>query len=97
MTVLEELIRIGFEPITEWVMKGDKIALRTLDWKQNGGWLYAFVVNDEVRYIGLTNRVLRSRMDDYRDQKSSQTMRLREAISAELNDGRRRDTWLEGI
>lgn len=35
-----------------------------------------------------TNRVLRSRMDDYRDQKSSQTMRLREAISAELNDGR---------
>src|SRR5579859_5349630 len=73
MTVLEELIELGFEPVTEWVMKGAKIRPRTLDWKDHGGWLYAFVVDGEVKYIGLTSRVLRSRMDDYSHIPNSQT------------------------
>jgi hypothetical protein len=65
---VDELIGLRFELVTEWVMKGDRIALRALDWREHGGWLYAFVVDGEVKYIGLTNRVLRSRMDNYRDK-----------------------------
>lgn len=88
MTVLDDLVRIGFERITEWVMKGDKIQPRSFDWKDHGGWLYAFVVGGEVKYIGLTDRVLRSRMSDYTHMKHSQTTRLRGLIITELTAGR---------
>ena len=54
MTVLDELIGYGFEPITKWVMKGGKIGPLFFAWADHGGWLYAFVVNGEVKYIGLT-------------------------------------------
>ncbi len=33
MTVPESLIQFGFEPITEWVMKGPKIGMRNHKWK----------------------------------------------------------------
>ena len=88
MTALEDLTQFGFEPITEWIMKGDKIGPRSFVWKDHGGWLYAFVVDGEVKYIGFTNRVLRSRMMDYAHIKNSQTTRLRELIVAELMAGR---------
>ena len=88
MAVLEELIQFGFEPVTEWIMKGDKIGPRSFDWKDHGGWLYAFVVDGEVKYIGLTDRVLRSRMSDYSHINNSQTKRLRGNIVTELMAGR---------
>jgi len=34
MTILESLIQFGFEPVTEWVMKGSKIGPRNFDWKK---------------------------------------------------------------
>ena len=89
MTVLEELIQFGFEPITEWVVKGVKIGPLSFDWADHGGWLYAFVVDEEVKYVGLTDRVLRSRMDDYAHIKNSQTDRLRALIMGELMASRR--------
>jgi len=49
MAVLNELIGQGFEPVTEWVMKGDKIGPRSFDWKDHGGWLYAFVIDGDVK------------------------------------------------
>jgi hypothetical protein len=80
MTVLDELIQIGFESITRWILKGDKIGPISFKWQDHGGWLYAFVVEGEVKYIGLTNRVLRSRMSDYAHINNSQTDRLRGLI-----------------
>lgn len=87
VTVLDELRQRGFELVTEWVLKGDRIGPRSFDWTDHGGWLYAFVVNGEVRYIGLTTRVLRSRMSDYSHINNSQTDRLRELIRNELAAG----------
>ena len=69
-------------------MKGEKIGPRSFDWKDHSGWLYAFVVDGEVKYIGLTDRVLRSRMSDYSHIKNTQTIRLRELIVDELRAGR---------
>jgi hypothetical protein len=89
MTVLQGLIQLGFEPITEWIIKGSKIGPLGLDWEDHGGWLYAFVVDGEVKYIGLTDRVLRSRMGDYSHIKNTQTTGLREKIMTELSVGRR--------
>lgn len=87
MSKLADLIRLGFEPITTWVLAEGRIKLDSLKWQDHGGWLYAFIVDDEVQYIGLTNRVLRSRMDDYRHLKLSQTSRVRALILQELEAG----------
>jgi hypothetical protein len=97
-TVLNNLITLGFQPVTEWVLKGDRIGPASFDWQDHGGWLYAFVVEGEVCYIGLTDRVLRSRMSDYAHIKNLQTTRLRELITAELKAGRSVQVygWKEG-
>jgi hypothetical protein len=88
MATLDELTRFGFEAITHWVLKGEKIGPFSFEWQDHGGWLYAFVVDGDVKYIGLTDRVLRSRMSDYAHIKSSQTERLRGLIVQELEANR---------
>ena len=86
--ILEVLVAEGFKFITEWIWREGKIRLASLDWQENGGWLYAFVVNGKnVNYIGLTERILRSRMDNYRDKTGEQGERLHELIKAELYAG----------
>jgi hypothetical protein len=70
-------------------MRGSKIGPMTFGWQDHGGWLYAFIVDEEVKYIGLTDRVLRSRMSDYSHIRNTQTHRIREQIIAQLSAGRR--------
>lgn len=93
--LLEQLKVLGFTPVTRWVLKGDRIKLADLDWVEEAGWLYAFAVAQEVKYVGLTSRVLRSRMDNYRDQSDSQNERVREAIRLALDAGH--DVWILGL
>ena len=89
-TVLNQLIQLGFEPVTEWVVTADKLRPASLEWQDHGGWLYAFVVDTDVKYIGLTERVLRSRLDNYRHQNDvSQNQRIRIHILNELLAGKR--------
>lgn len=90
---LQEIVREGFEPVTQWIWRDGKIRLASLNWRESSGWLYAFVVDDSVKYVGLTSRVLRSRMDDYRDNTEEQTTRLRELIRAELLSDRRIEVY----
>lgn len=85
--MLRELIRMGWRPITEWLLVGGGIKLASLKWKENAGWLYAFVVGDEAKYVGLTRGVLRSRMDAYSDHNQDQGQRIRECIVRELEGG----------
>jgi hypothetical protein len=82
-------VELGFEPITEWVIRKDKIKLQNLQWQDHAGWLYAFVVNDQVKYVGLTTRILRSRMDDYSYIREEQCAHKRTLILAEINAGNR--------
>ncbi len=93
--MLEQLKVLGFTPVTRWVPKGDRIKLADLNWSEKAGWLYAFAVAQEVKYVGLTSRILRSRMDNYRDQSDSQNERVREAISLALDAGH--DVWILGL
>jgi len=87
MNMLEDLNQIGFRHVTQWILKGDKIGPKSFDWEDHGGWLYAFVVSSEVKYIGLTDRVLRSRLSDYSHNKTSQPERIRNAIIREIMTG----------
>ena len=80
-------IRMGFEPITEWEIRNERIKPRSLAYKEHGGWVYAFAVEGLVKYVGLTNRVLRSRLSDYSYITESQPKRLRSLIRSELESG----------
>ena len=79
--------------VTEWILRGGKIGPPSFEWRDHSGWLYAFVVDGELKYIGLTDRVLRSRMSDYSHRWDSQTVRLRDLIIAELAGGRAVDVF----
>ncbi len=66
-----------------------RVCLRGLcsfEWEDYGGWLYPFVIENSVKYIGLTR--LRSRMSNYSHIRQSQTERLRRLIHTELIAGR---------
>jgi len=79
----------GFEPITRWIIKKGKIKPESLHWEEAISWLYAFVVDEkELKYIGLTTRVLRSRLDDYSYITEEQCERMRALIMSELEKGR---------
>ena len=84
---LRKAITEGFEHVSNWTREGDRTKLAHLNWEEKAGWLYAFVVEGTVMYIGLTTGVLRSRMDHYRHLKQDQPARLRELIEGELDDG----------
>lgn len=62
---MEELLAEGFEPLTYWLLRGDKIKPESIGWDNVSGWIYAFVVEEQVKYIGLTAGVLRTRLDNY--------------------------------
>lgn len=84
-TAKDKLLGSGFQPITEWVRKGDRIKPGTLEWKDSSGWLYAFVVGEEVRYIGLTINALRSRLDQYSYRVGEQGKRVNRLIASEID------------
>lgn len=105
MSGLAGLVEKGFEPITEWIPRGHGIGVATLRWEECGGWIYAFVVDGTVKYIGITGGVLRTRLDQYRNGKDSygyesQCGRIRSEIIRELSArrtveiyGSRRPNW----
>ena len=75
------------------MIRNEKLRAADLKWQDHGGWLYAFVVNDDVRYIGLASRVLRSRLDDYTHMKHEHSSRMRDAIFAEMTAGHSVKKW----
>ena len=85
---IQDLHDEGFVLVTQWLLAGNRIRLESLAWPETSGWLYAFVVNNEtVKYVGLTERILRSRMDNYRDGKADQNLRLQQLVLTTLNRG----------
>jgi hypothetical protein len=89
MQAPEELLGHGFRLIAQWTLDGQGIRLTTIDWGESGGWLYMFVVDGAVEYIGLTGGVLRTRLDQYRDGKDAyghetQCGRIKAAIANQL-------------
>lgn len=60
-----ELQDHGFEHITDWEKRRDRIKPASLEWEEQSGWIYAFATDNRVRYVGITTMVLRSRLDGY--------------------------------
>ncbi len=82
--MLRDLANFGFEHITKWVLHNDSIRLGSFDWEESSAWIYAFVSEGRVRYVGIATTVLRSRMDGYRHQINDRVGKL---IRAQLDRG----------
>ena len=76
---------IGFQKLTAWTLVNDRIKPAGLSWKDCSSWIYAFIVDGRPRYFGVTNTVLRSRLDHYSYQAGD---RVRTLIVRELTEGR---------
>ena len=89
-TPWEVLLRAGFQFLGEWT-QGPASAIK-LDAKAPAEpGVYAFVLDDVVAYVGLTNGTLRTCLDQYRRGHAQQRTRARvnKLISKTLADGKR--------
>jgi len=75
----------GFRYLTKWELRGNTIKPISLDWDDASGWIYAFVAEGCVRYVGIASTVLRSRLDGYSYQIND---RVRALIRKSLEGGR---------
>jgi len=66
--IYSQLAAGGFERITHWELHKDRIRPHSLAWYDSTGWIYAFIAQSQVRYVGITTMVLRSRLDSYSHQ-----------------------------
>ena len=74
---LSRLLDIGFKRIGRWAMEQGDLSLE-MDAAQDGrNVLYAFMVDDEVKYIGKTVRSLRARLYQYLRPGPTQSTNIR--------------------
>ena len=81
----------GFTYFTDWTYSDGKIRLKSTKGDKSG-CLYAFVISDEVMYLGETGRLVRERMDNYRDGEG-QNSRIKELITGALSAGETVQIW----
>lgn len=82
-----DLLNLGFEVSGRWTLVEDGIILDGIAPGEPG--VYAFVLNEEIVYVGLTQTALKTRMGHYRRghvrQKTS--ARVKQLIMQALSDG----------
>ncbi len=76
----------GFEELSEWEIRHEKIKPAHLNWDETSGWIYAYATDDSVKYVGITTNVLRSRLDNY---SYSINDRVGALIKEELESGKK--------
>jgi len=62
---------LGFNKIGEWYIDAAKNIIDYKidnDWKKNRGILYAYVMNDEIKYIGKSMNNIGSRLTEYKNK-----------------------------
>jgi hypothetical protein len=86
---LERLLTIGFRPVGAWILEGVDLALDLRETGIAGYSLYAFVSDDEVKYIGKTNKPLRERLYAYLHPGPTQStfIKIRRRIVEALSEG----------
>lgn len=82
------LLQAGFEYVGKWLMADGTIRLDNRAPVEPG--VYAFSLDDEIVYIGLTLRGLQGRMNQYRrgNPRQKTSARINTKIKASLADGR---------
>jgi hypothetical protein len=68
---VSELPKIGFEHVGDFFIRDGELNLALSKYKNQTG-SYAFVVKDNVRYVGKTEKALQTRMNQYKNPGPSQ-------------------------
>ncbi|MFX0206693.1 MAG: hypothetical protein ACFFDT_11970 [Candidatus Hodarchaeota archaeon] len=68
---LTGLLRLGFQHVGDFFFDGKKVRFFLTNYK-NGRGSYAFVVDQTVKYVGVTKNTLYARMNGYRNPGPSQ-------------------------
>jgi hypothetical protein len=68
---LEELLKLGFKYAGDFFLDGDKLRFFLNNYKNETG-SYAFIVNQTVKYVGVTKNTLYARMNGYKNPGPSQ-------------------------
>lgn len=68
---LTELLKLGFKYVGDFFLEGSKLRFFLKNHKNDAG-SYSFVVNETVKYVGLTKNTLYARMNGYRNPGPSQ-------------------------
>jgi hypothetical protein len=89
-TSWEVLLKAGFDFLGEWTLSPDG-AIKMDQRAPGKPGVYAFVIDDLVVYVGLTNNGLQSRLDGYRRGHEGQptNARVNKLIGKALSDGKR--------
>ncbi|WP_412554132.1 GIY-YIG nuclease family protein [Shimia sp. MIT1388] len=92
---MERLGNIGFEKVGRWTLTGNLIELDLARLAHAERVLYAFVVNDEVMYIGKTRRTLKKRLYGYQNPGPTQSTNIKNnaKIHEALCDGNLVEIW----
>lgn len=61
----DHLQNIGFAYLTDWEIRKGRVKAKSIAWDNASGWLYAFLSEGDVKYIGIATSVLRTRFDGY--------------------------------
>lgn len=94
---IQRLKDIGFEFAGLWKLDNGKIAYDLLkDFENKKDVLYAFVVNEEVKYVGKTTQTLKDRLGGYRNFGPTQQTNKRnnKNIKKALSKGDRVDIYV---
>jgi hypothetical protein len=85
---MDLLHQAGFVLLGEWIGHDEGIKLNFTPAK-DAATVYAFIVDGELKYIGLTQNCFRVRMSGYRNGKATQrtNIRVRGLIRAALDSG----------
>ncbi len=94
-TGLDRLRKIGFRSVGRWTLTGSKLVLSLSDVPRQRNALYAFLVHDQVLYVGKTTSTLPVRLRGYASPGPTQSTNLRNRANllAVLERGGAVDIW----
>ena len=74
---IARLIQVGFEEAGEWFIKDNVLRYRLTQNDQASKILYAFVTDEQVLYIGKSNRTLAQRLNGYTNPHPTQNTNIK--------------------
>ncbi len=88
--MLSRILESGFVKVGRWEIHEGKLMCNLVKEQTSFNVLYAYIVDDEVLYVGKTTIRLKDRMYQYQnpDRRQKTNLRVNELLSKAVSDGR---------
>ncbi|MDR0558185.1 MAG: GIY-YIG nuclease family protein [Treponema sp.] len=87
---MKRLQNIGFQKVGNWLLEFEKLDFKLEKFVDCSNVLYAFIVNDSIKYVGKSTKTLRERMQQYKTPGPTQSTNIKnnDNIKKELRSGK---------